>query len=152
MDSSLILALIRQESAFNPQARSMVGAQGLMQLMPNTARQFNRRLKRSSLNKPQLNLKIGIKYLKQLIKKYDGNLVFVLAAYNAGERRIRNWRKNIFSAEKPLFMIESIPFKETRYYIKLIYRNIFFYKLLKQEPVLKTPLEKTFHIDLSIRT
>ena len=148
LDPFLILSLIRQESAFNPEARSLVGARGLMQLMPNTARRFYRRIRARHLRRPKLNLKIGIKYLKKLIKKYDGNLVYTLAAYNAGEGRVKRWRKNIFISEDPLLTIESIPYKETRHYVKLIYRNIFFYKLLNDRPFLKTSLEDSFRIGL----
>ena len=150
-DPLLILALIRQESAFNPEAQSVAGARGLMQLMPNTARRFKRRLNKRKLHNPDLNLNIGIRYLKQLIRKYNGNMVYTLAAYNAGEGRIKRWRKKIFVSDDPLLMIESIPFKETRYYVKLIYRNIFFYNLLKKKPSLDIPLEESFQIEMTSR-
>ncbi|MBT7611441.1 MAG: lytic transglycosylase domain-containing protein [Bacteriovoracaceae bacterium] len=146
IDPLLILALIRQESAFNPNAKSHAGAQGLMQLMPATARRYKRRLKAYQLKDPSLNLRIGIKYLKKLLKKYDGNLIQTLAAYNAGEGRVKRWMKNVFIHKDPLLAIESIPFKETRNYVKFIYRNIYFYKFLTNSLNLGTPLKETFKV------
>jgi len=146
IDPIIILSLIRQESAFNPKAISRVGARGLMQIMPSTAKTIKKRVTRSQLKNPQLNLKIGIKYFKKLLSKYKGNLIYTLAAYNAGESRIATWKKKIFSSEDPLSIIESIPFKETRNYVKLIYRNIFFYKWLEKKSNLAVPLKDSFII------
>jgi soluble lytic murein transglycosylase len=146
IDPIIILSLIRQESAFNPKAISRVGARGLMQIMPTTAKTIKRQITRSQLKNPQLNLKIGIKYFKRLLNKYKGNLIYTLAAYNAGESRIATWKKKIFSSEDPLSIIESIPFKETRNYVKLIYRNIFFYKWLEKKSNLSVPLKDSFII------
>jgi len=126
----IVLSLIRQESAFNPKAKSRVGARGLMQLMPKTAQQMKRRVKKKQLFDPKLNIKLGVRYLTQLFKKYDGNLVHTLAAYNAGETNLKRWRKTHFSSDKLIMNIESIPFKETRTYVKLIMRNIYFYNML----------------------
>ncbi|OUR92902.1 hypothetical protein A9Q84_20535 [Halobacteriovorax marinus] len=149
IDPLVVLSLIRQESAFNPQARSHVGARGLMQLMPATAKQFKKNLRTHHLKRPNLNIKIGIKYLKGLFKKYDGNLIYTLSAYNAGESRVKRWRKNLFINNDPMVTIESIPFKETRKYVKLIYRNIFFYNLLSNKTVLEKSLEDSFFISLN---
>ena len=149
IDPLVVLSLIRQESAFNPHAKSHVGARGLMQLMPATARQYKKNVKTSHLKRPDLNIKIGIKYLKKLFKRYDGNLIYTLSAYNAGESRVKRWKKNIFVNEDPMVTIESIPFKETRKYVKLIYRNIFFYNLLSKNTVLEKSLEDSFHVTLN---
>ncbi len=131
VDPLIVLSLIRQESAFNPRARSHVGARGLMQLMPSTARGLNRRISSTHLNDPDTNLKIGIKYFDMLYKKYDRNLVYTLAAYNAGENRVKAWKKTYFAHnDKFLHQVELIPFQETNLYVKLIVRNLFFYKLL----------------------
>ena len=130
LDPYLILSLIRQESAFDPDARSIAGARGLMQLMPATARQLRRRVKIHQLRQPDMNLRLGIKYLKYLVDKYDGNLIYALAGYNAGERRVGQWMEEIFNSDNPLVIIEMIPYRETRNYIKLIYRNFFFYRFL----------------------
>ena len=148
VDPIIILSLIRQESAFNPQAISRVGARGLMQLMPSTAKSMEKKVKNFQLKNPQLNLRLGIRYFKKLLHKYNGNLIYTLAAYNAGESRIENWKKKIFNSEDPLSTIESIPFKETRNYVKLIYRNIFFYKWLEKKSNLSVPLRDSFFISL----
>lgn len=129
-DPLLVLSLIRQESVFNPQARSRVGARGLMQLMPLTARRLKRGVREHQLSIPLTNLEIGTRYVEQLFKRYDGNLVHVLAAYNAGESRVTKWKEFYFVNDDMLSNIESIPFLETRNYVKLIFRNLFFYKSL----------------------
>lgn len=147
LDPIIIISLIRQESAFNPEAKSGVGAKGLMQLMPATAKRFNRRVKVRHLGNPDINVAIGIKYLKVLLNRFDGNLIFALASYNAGENRVDRWRKDLFRNSDPLATIESIPFEETRNYVKLIYRNNFFYSLLSNRPVLTTSLEESFKIE-----
>jgi soluble lytic murein transglycosylase len=133
IDPIILLSLIRQESAFNPKARSRVGARGLMQLMPSTARTIVRKVKTKSLHKPEINLNIGSQYFQYLYEKYDGNLVYTLSAYNAGESRVKRWRKEYFKSDSILHNIENIPFNETRNYVKLIFRNIFFYKLMQKE-------------------
>jgi soluble lytic murein transglycosylase len=132
-DPIIALSLIRQESAFNKNARSHVGARGLMQIMPNTGKRLHRKLRTHQLYNPKLNIKIGTKYLKKLLKRYDDNLVYTLAAYNAGESRVKRWKKELFHDDSILENIEKIPFLETRKYVKLIFRNIFFYKLLGED-------------------
>ncbi len=146
LDPLIVISLIRQESAFNPEAKSGVGAKGLMQLMPATAKRFNRKVRVNHLANPEINIAIGTKYFRQLVQRFDGNLIFALASYNAGENRIDRWRKDIFRNDDPLSTIESIPFEETRNYVKLIYRNNFFYSLLQNKPVLMIPLEETFKV------
>ena len=148
LDPLIIISLIRQESAFNPEAKSGVGAKGLMQLMPATAKRFNKRVRVSHLGNPEINVAIGAKYLRVLINRFDGNLIFALASYNAGENRIDRWRKEIFRNDDPLTTIESIPFEETRNYVKLIYRNNFFYSILSNKSILMIPLEETFKVNL----
>jgi soluble lytic murein transglycosylase len=149
LDPLIVISLIRQESAFNPQATSRVGAKGLMQLMPATAKRFNRKLKMNHLSNPDVNVSLGSKYLKQLFTRFDGNLIYTLASYNAGENRIDRWKKEIFRNDDPLATIESIPFEETRNYVKLIYRNKFFYSLLSNRSVLTTPLDESFKVTFS---
>jgi soluble lytic murein transglycosylase len=106
-DPLITLSLIRQESGFNPKARSHVGARGLMQLMPTTARQF-RRVRAKSLEKPLLNLSIGTRYLKNLISRYDNNLILALASYNAGEGNVDEWIEDAYlHGENSLKTIEQ---------------------------------------------
>lgn len=131
-DPIIALSLIRQESGFNTKARSHVGARGLMQLMPATARRFKRRLKTKSLYNPNLNIYLGTKYFNKLMSRYDNNLVYSLAAYNAGEGRVDRWQNDYLNSESILENIENIPFFETRKYVKLIFRNIFFYKMMAE--------------------
>jgi soluble lytic murein transglycosylase len=147
IDPLYILSLIRQESAFDPKAKSPVGARGLMQLMPSTATIYNKNVRKSELYNPSTNIKIGIKYLKKLSKQFENNWVYILAAYNAGENRVKRWEKNIMSANSNILVnIEDIPFNETNNYVKYIYRNIFFYKLFesnqKKDPHLVQLFEK----------
>lgn len=131
LDPIIVLSLIRQESVFNPLARSPVGARGLMQLMPMTARRMRRSVRDKHLVNPKINIELGTQYFKNLLKRYDGNLVYVLSAYNAGEARVERWKGTYFDVDETILKnIESIPFLETRNYVKLIFRNIFFYKLL----------------------
>lgn len=134
VDHILLSGLIRQESGFDPKARSAVGATGLMQLMPYTARMVDRQVA-SNLTKPENNTSIGIRYLKRLLEKYDNNMVFSLAAYNAGDHRVNNWMKTYFKHDSILYNIESIPYAETRNYVKLIFRNMFFYKLVEEQNI-----------------
>ena len=151
LDPLIVISLIRQESAFNPLATSRVGAKGLMQLMPATAKRFNRKIKVTHLNDPKTNVALGTKYLKQLLARFDGNLIYTLASYNAGENRIDRWKKEIFRNDDPMATIESIPFEETRNYVKLIYRNKFFYSLLQNRSVLTTPINESFQVTSSVK-
>lgn len=139
VDPLVVLSLIRQESVFNPDARSRVGARGLMQLMPTTARQMQRSVREKHLAIPKTNLEIGAKYFQLLHRRYDGNLVYVLSAYNAGEARVERWKGVYFNGDEMLTNVESIPFLETRNYVKLIFRNLFFYKTLEGTKDLSDP-------------
>lgn len=133
-DPLIALSLIRQESGFNKRARSWVGARGLMQLMPATAKQYWRGIKTKHLYNPNINIKIGSKYLSMLLNKYDNNLVYALSAYNAGESRVKEWKREYLTHDSSiLHNIENIPFNETRKYVKLIFRNLFFYKMMDRE-------------------
>jgi soluble lytic murein transglycosylase len=148
-DPVIALSLIRQESGFNTHAKSIVGARGLMQLMPNTAKRFKRRLKTRQLYNPRLNIQIGTTYFKKLLNRYDQNLVYALSAYNAGERRVDEWQEQYLTSDSILQNIENIPFLETRKYVKLIFRNIFFYKMLyNDEKTDSTDFNKIYDIHL----
>lgn len=154
IDPLIVLSLIRQESVFNPLARSPVGARGLMQLMPSTARMLRRSVRVKQLANPKINIELGTKYFKNLMKRYDGNLVYVLSAYNAGESRVERWKKQYWNSDDTILKnVEAIPFLETRNYVKLIFRNIFFYKILLEHKELADSGEpnKIFDVDLGFK-
>jgi soluble lytic murein transglycosylase len=154
LDPIVVLSLIRQESVFNPLARSPVGARGLMQIMPTTARRMRRTVRDKHLINPAINIELGTKYFKNLLKRYDGNLVYVLSAYNAGETRVERWKNLYFDTDETILKnIEAIPFLETRNYVKLIFRNIFFYKLLleKKEVADTGEANKIYGVDLGFK-
>ncbi len=145
VDRALIYALIRQESLFNPKAKSYAGARGLMQLMPGTAsfvakdRQF-RSKKRSHLYEPEINLTLGQKYIEILLKdkKINGSLFLMAAAWNGGPGNLNKWRKSTEYMDDPLFFIESIPARETRVFIERVLSNLWIYRdqLGQQSPSL----------------
>ena len=132
---SWVFAITRQESGFMADARSPVGATGLMQLMPATAKETARRFDiplsspRQVLN-PNVNIQLGAAYLSQIYGQFNGNRVLASAAYNAGPGRVRQWLKN---AEHLPFdvWVENIPFDETRQYVQnvLTYSVIYGQKL-----------------------
>ena len=118
------MALIRQESAFQPDARSPSGARGLMQLMPGTGRQVARLLKRRrpklyEFYQPELNIKLGTQYLKSNLNKFSGPKVLTTAAYNAGPHRVSKWLPDKMPMDADAWT-EAIPFKETRGYVQRI--------------------------------
>ncbi|EPZ50561.1 transglycosylase SLT domain protein [Bacteriovorax sp. BAL6_X] len=145
IDPLLVLSIIRQESAFNPNAKSAVGALGLMQLMPATARQMTTFRKTDELLKPHKNIDAGVRYFKQLLNRFDGNIIYALSSYNAGPTKVTRWAQDLMDVEDPIFQIEQIPYKETRLYVKLIYRNFFFYNLMKDNYILEKSVASTFN-------
>lgn len=128
LDEAWIYGLMRQESRFVAHARSRVGAQGLMQIMPATATWIARQLGdrgRVDVNKPEINVRYGSFYLKRVLDDLQGSPVLATAAYNAGPSRARRWQ-----ADKPLegaIYIETIPFLETREYVKKVMANALYY-------------------------
>ncbi|KYG62836.1 lytic murein transglycosylase [Bdellovibrio bacteriovorus] len=131
---AFIYAIIRQESAFNPEARSSVDAFGLMQLLPSVAKQLAKRnsLEYSEANdlfKPEINIPLGAFELKSLMKKYDDQFILAVSGYNANDSAIRGWLKTRFREDSVEF-IEEVPYEETRAYIKLVMRNYIFYQRL----------------------
>ena len=132
----MILALIRQESAFNPKAKSRAGARGLMQIMPRTASFVakDRRLRgaqRNQLFDPELNLKLGQKYIDiQLADaRIKGDLFRLLTAWNAGPGNLNKWSRKVQHNNDPLLFIESIPSRETRIFIERVLTNYWIYRI-----------------------
>lgn len=120
-------AIARRESSFMTDAHSSAGAKGLMQLMPNTAKSLKKgKVNRSYLLNADNNIQLGTRYLKKLLDKNSGNHVLATAAYNAGPHRVKSWLKNSKSIPADIW-IETIPFKETREYVKsvLAYQEIY---------------------------
>jgi len=133
----LLLAIIRQESEFDARANSHVGAQGLMQIMPGTAKLVARNLKThysKNLLKsdPSYNIKLGTYYFSSLLEDYDGVFPFAIGAYNAGPNRIKSWVKRYGDPNRGeinfIDWIELIRFKETRNYVQRVIENINVYK------------------------
>lgn len=133
VEDAFLHALSRQESEFNPDARSPVGARGLMQLMPGTARavarQYKVRYRRSRLTKdPAYNVMLGVAHLRDLLDSYDGSYILSLAAYNAGGGRVRDWQKQFGDPRQPgadpIDWVERIPFTETREYVQKILTTV----------------------------
>ena len=134
MEKEWIYALIRQESAWNPKARSPADAFGLMQIRPFVARRTAKTeglyyKNMYDLYNPEKNILLGTAFLKKLFHKYHSQFIITVAVYNAGRTAVLNWTKNIPMTD-PLAFIEEIPYEETRTYVRLLIRNFVFYKLL----------------------
>lgn len=139
IEPAWVFALIRQESAFISDALSSSGALGLMQLMPKTARQVGRKLKIRRLRSTDIldvktNIRLGTNYLSGRYKYFDQHKVLATAAYNAGPHRVKQWLPDEGSIPADVW-IDSIPFKETRNYVKNILAYLVIYeKRLGLEP------------------
>ncbi len=132
----LVRSLMKQESAFLPQALSHSNAIGLMQLLLSTARDVEQNVSRTDLFDPKVNSRIGSSYLRFLLDRFDGNIPIALAAYNAGPARAAQWQKRLLDSSlmKKGFQadvfIDTIPFTETRRYVGSILRNYWWYRAL----------------------
>ena len=134
-DTALVLALIRQESGFNPDAQSRAGARGLMQIMPRTAsfiardRRY-RGAKRRALFDPETNVELGQRYINILLNEpYIGGDLFRMAvAWNAGPGNLRKWQRHSGGEGDPLLFIESIPLRETRIFVERVLTNYWIYR------------------------
>lgn len=134
-DPVLVKALIRQESAFNPAARSRAKAGGLMQLIYPTARIFGMR-QRTQLFKPEDNIRAGSQFLARLIEQF-GSVELALAAYNAGPEMVKQWQKR-YPTENINLFVEMIPYSETREYVRLVNRNYKIYQERLIKPTIMT--------------
>jgi len=131
LDSSLVFAMIRQESAYNINARSHAGARGLMQLMPGTARNVAKSLKlplknNNKLYNAKFNITLGSSYLAQMLKRFNDNSILATAAYNAGPHRVKRWLPERASLPADIW-VDTIPFTETRNYVKNVHAYIAVY-------------------------
>ena len=144
-ESAFILSIIRQESEFDLSANSWAGAKGLMQLMPYTAKVVAKQAKlpysKSRLTTdPEYNINLGSHYIAGLILEYDGSYPFAIAAYNAGPKRVRYWKKINKDPQKNqidyIDWIELIRFEETRNYVQRVLENYNVYRyILEQKPI-----------------
>jgi len=124
ISKSYAMAIARQESAWNPKVRSPVGATGLMQIMPGTATHTVKMFSipgynsASQLLDPETNINIGTSYLQYVYQQFGNNRIYASAAYNAGPGRVRTWQGNSAGRINAAAFVESIPFSETRGYVK----------------------------------
>ncbi len=142
IDPSLMYAIMRQESRFDPFAQSRSGARGLMQIMPATAvyvsgsRQYKYKEGHEKLLIPEINLDIAQRYLNSLVKYKNvrGDMFSLLVAYNAGPGNLRRWKRALDEIQDPLLFIESIPVSETRAYVEHVLSNYWIYRLREDLP------------------
>ncbi len=154
-EPSLVLAVMRQESAFDTLAQSSSGARGLMQLMPATAKQMALALGINFSHKklhsdPEYNLKLGTAYLGGLLHQYDGSYLLALTAYNAGPARLRGWMKDNGDPRTrdvdPVDWVEMIPFTETRDYVQRVLENLQVYRARLGKTTVAQSIEDDLHI------
>ncbi|MBU5636486.1 transglycosylase SLT domain-containing protein [Geomonas sp. Red69] len=134
---SLVYAVMRTESNYFPAALSPVGAVGLMQIMPSTAEAMSKGDSKR-LTTPDLNIKLGTQHLKDLLELYGRNLTLAVAAYNAGSGNVKRWQKGYGDLPEDEF-VESIPFRETREYVKKVVSSMQMYQRLYRLPPFKQP-------------
>ena len=138
LDMAWVYGLIRQESRFVMNARSQVGASGLMQVMPATAHFVARKIGLSdyrshNVNDTNINIQLGTNYLNMVLKDLDGSQALATAAYNAGPGRPRAWRSTLTRPVEGAIFAETIPFTETRGYVKNVLSNATYYAALFED-------------------
>jgi soluble lytic murein transglycosylase-like protein len=138
LDRALVYAFMRQESAFNPKARSFVGAMGLMQLMPGTARIVTNKFAPETAGgdpwDPSVNMSLGQAYIGSLLNDVDDNLVRTVAAYNGGPGNVMRWDSTLNASADPLFYIAMIPLNETRDFVHRVIANYWMYQIRLGQP------------------
>lgn len=141
LDKALVYAFVRQESCFNKRAESSVGATGLMQIMPKTAKELANQMQcdwnERRLKEPEYNLALGQTYLQKIMNLEDiqNNLIKTAVAYNAGPGNLLKWEKKMNYNNDPLMFLETLPSKETRSFIERILVNYWVYRDLMNEPL-----------------
>lgn len=136
VDPDLVSAIIREESQYDGRAVSRVGALGLMQVMPATANTVAKKLglaevKRDDLFDEETNVRIGARYVAQLLEQFSGNVIYTVAAYNAGPQAVNGWIAK-HGRREPDEFVELIPYQETRLYVKRVLRSYREYQRLRQ--------------------
>jgi soluble lytic murein transglycosylase-like protein len=141
VDRALLFALMRQESRFDPTARSGAGARGLMQLMPATATYVADKLttdmgRKPDLYEPETNVTLGQHYVRYLLdqKGIENDLILTVAAYNAGPGNLESWRKRLSGIKDPVLFIESLPVRETRNFVEQVLTNYWIYQQRLGQP------------------
>ena len=138
LDRALVWAFMRQESAFNPKARSYVGAMGLMQLMPGTARLVARNYTPDQAGAnpydPAGNIAMGQAYIGSLLSDTDNNLVRTVAGYNGGPGNVMRWDGSLNASADPLLYVASIPLNETRDFVQRVMANYWMYQIRLGQP------------------
>lgn len=155
--ASAIWSVMKKESAFEPQIVSYANAYGLMQLIPPTAREVTRKLNLPFEDPRQLfdarmNIQLGTFYLATLLRRYQGNYYYALAAYNAGPHRVDRWRKLIQTGDDDLFL-ENIEFEQTRVYVRTVMRYYWTYFMLMNPQKIPTdvfPFPETITSEMPI--
>jgi soluble lytic murein transglycosylase-like protein len=147
VDPTLLMSIARQESVFQRDAKSHMGATGMMQMLPSTARYVEKSMSKESialasadaklplsqqLNDPSVNLHLGAEYIAHLAKQsmVKGDAIRLIAAYNAGPGSVQNWQKAARNITDPLLYIESIPYAETRNYVMQVLAHQWVYQTL----------------------
>ena len=133
-DPALVYAVMREESTYEPRAESPAGALGLMQIIPPTAERIATSLSVAplaleSLFDPKTNIRFGTYYLKDLLHRFDGSSALAIAAYNAGPEAVNEWRTRDGALRQDAF-VESVPYGETRRYLRRVLRSYRVYRLL----------------------
>ena len=150
LDPWLVEGLIRQESMYNTRSLSPAGARGLMQIMPKTGKRLfarthpNQTFETDFLFEPDINIRLGVRYLNNLTRKHNGNGVYILITYNAGPKVLQAWLKRFRNIKDRDVFVESIPYPETRGYVKHVFRNHGIYKGLYPSHLAQTPSNKSF--------
>jgi soluble lytic murein transglycosylase len=144
-NKELVLSIMRQESLFDPNARSFADAFGLLQLIPEKAREVSKSAgipykDFKDLYVPETNIALGSTLLDDLKTRFQGRFPFYVASYNAGERPVRNWLNQRYRGVDVEF-IEEIPYAETQKYVKLVFRNLFIYKRMLSDDSFQFPVK-----------
>jgi soluble lytic murein transglycosylase len=149
ISKAYLYGITRQESMMNPNAVSSVGARGLMQHMPQTAKYVSKKNKYdyknvNELYKPEVNVKLGASYLNEMMSNFSGNRIYVTAGYNAGPHRSLKWQSKDGVKRDYVTYIETIPFTETRNYVQKVLFFTYLYQILLGEtnPIFLTDTEK----------